>query len=206
MTTERHAAQPAYHHGDLRNACVAAALELLARDGLSGVTLREVARAIGVSRSAPYRHFANKRDLLAACAAAGFAELAAQARAVVETCDTPDITMLRLLLQRYAEFGAAEPNLYRLMFASDFKSEEYPALNGQAEAAFGVLDDAVRRGQRAGAVRAGDTYGQVLALWSCAHGLVSLCNDLAPSSVLDTTALDRHIERIFKALAPAMMP
>ena len=206
MATKQNERTPAYHHGDLRNACVTAALELLAQNGLPGVTLREVARTIGVSRSAPYRHFADKRDLLAACAAEGFAQLGMQAQAVVTASDVPDIDMLHALLKRYAAFGAADPHLYRLMFAGDFRNEEYPALTRAAEGAFGILEQAVRRGQQAGAVRSGDTYGQVLTLWACAHGLVSLCNDLAPSTVLDTTALDRHVERIFMALAQSFAP
>lgn len=195
-----------YHHGDLDNACIEAALQLLSAHGLAHVTLREVARRIGVSRSAPYRHFANKRDLLAACAAAGFKALTAEAECVLAEQKRSDLAALRALMHGYADFGQSDPHLYRLMFASDFKSDEYPALTEAAEQAFAVLYRTVETGQQQAVLRAGPTYDVVLMLWSALHGLVSLCNDLAPGNVLDTSILPQHVDRVVDVLVPVLSP
>ena len=195
-----------YHHGDLANACVRAALSLLHDHGLSGVTLREVARCINVSRSAPYRHFADKRCLLAACARHGFEQLSQTAARLLADYGTPDVAALRRLLHEYARFGAADPHLYRLMFASDFEVDEYPDMTAAAERAFYVLQNAVISGQQAGTLAVEDRDGLVLTLWSSVHGLVSLHNELPTCSVLDTKALEANLDRVLDILLPAAPP
>lgn len=195
-----------YHHGDLANACVQAALALLHERGLSGVTLREVARRINASRSAPYRHFTDKRDLLAACAQNGFERLTQIAEHVLIGGVTPDVVTLRTLLHHYAHFGAVNPHLYRLMFASDFEVDEYPAMTAAAERAFYVLQGAVLAGQQAGTLAVDDRDGLVLTLWSSVHGLVSLHNELPTCSVLDTRALEANLDRVLDILLPALRP
>ena len=83
-----------YHHGDLGNACIAAALDLIRHEGIEAVTLRAVAQRIGVSRSAPYRHFIDKRALLAACAERGFRDLVGAAEAVLARHPVVDLAAL----------------------------------------------------------------------------------------------------------------
>lgn len=195
-----------YHHGDLANACVHAAVSLLHQHGLAGVTLREVARCINVSRSAPYRHFTNKRDLLAACAEHGFERLTHSADLVLAGYGAPDVAVLRALLHEYARFGAANPHLYRLMFASDFEAEEYPGLTDQAERTFAVLQDAVIDGQCAGTLAVADHHGLVLTLWASVHGLVSMHNELPTCTVLDTGALEANLDRVLDNLLPTLRP
>lgn len=195
-----------YHHGDLANACVQAALGLLRRHGLAGVTLREVARQINASRSAPYRHFTDKRDLLAACAQAGFTRLGRDAERVLAGNSAPDAATLRRLARAYARFGAADPHLYRLMFASDFEADEYPALTQAAEHAFYLLQAAVLDGQQAGTLVVDDGDALVLTLWSSVHGLVSLHNELPSCTVLDTQALETNLDRVLDLLLPALQP
>ena len=195
-----------YHHGDLANACVRAALSLLHDHGLSGVTLREVARCINVSRSAPYRHFADKRGLLAACAQHGFEQLTESVARILAEHGTPDVTVVRRVLHEYARFGAADPHLYRLMFASDFEVDEYPKTTATAERAFYVLQNAVISGQQAGTLAVDDRDGLVLTLWSSVHGLVSLHNELPTCSVLDTKALEANLDRVLDILLPALQP
>lgn len=193
-----------YHHGDLANACVAAALDLLGEHGLAGVTLREVARAINVSRSAPYRHFKDKRDLLAACACRGVETLVARANAVLAQQPSASAATVRRVLHEYARFGSTEPHLYRLMFASDFESDEYPALTAAAERAFNLLRGLVQRAQQSGALAVRDVDGLVLALWSSVHGLVSLHNELPGCSVLDTSVLTANLDHVLDIVLPAV--
>lgn len=206
MNTTPSAVSKSYHHGDLANACVAAALDLMAARGIAAVTLRDVAAQIGVSRSAPYRHFADKQALLAACAAYGFNQLTQAVQQVIAEAGGVDLTVLHQLLQRYVEIGGANPPLYRLMFASEFQAENFPALEAASQNAFDMFYRVVADGQAAGTLAAGDTYGWVLLLWSSVHGLVSLCNDLAPSDALDTNALAAHADRVFEVLRPALAP
>lgn len=195
-----------YHHGDLSNACVQAALDLLNEGGRGAVTLRAVAHRIGVSRSAPYRHFADKQSLLAACAARGFDRLVAEAEAVVATCERCDVDTLRALLGCYGRFGIAMPHLYRLMFACEFRGGAYPELEAAAGRVCHQLHETVERGQRAGTLRPGGTADSVLLLWSSLHGLVSLCNDLAPSAVFDSSDLACQLDRVFAVVRPAFEP
>ncbi|MDA3922515.1 MAG: TetR/AcrR family transcriptional regulator [Salinisphaera sp.] len=195
-----------YHHGDLARACVEAALDLLRDRGIAGVTLRDVASAIGVSRSAPYRHFADKQSLLAACAMQGFESLTAEVNRILTASEPLSMATIRALLTGYAEIGHADPHLYRLMFAYYLPAEKFPVLEAQAKMSFDLLYRGIEQGQAAGTLAAGDTYGRVLLLWAAIHGLVSLCNDLSPNQTLDTEALPVHVERILDTLAPLLDP
>tara|TARA_B100001079_G_scaffold265400_1_gene271098 strand:- start:1096 stop:1707 length:612 start_codon:yes stop_codon:yes gene_type:complete len=195
-----------YHHGDLGNACIAAALDLIRHEGIEAVTLRAVAQRIGVSRSAPYRHFIDKRALLAACAERGFRDLVGAAEAVLARHPVVDLAALIAVMRRYAEIGQANPTLYRLMFAQAFVPEDNPALTAAADAAFATLYQAIETGQASGHLAPGATYSRVLLVWSSVHGLVSLCNDLAPSEIFDTRRCDAHLAAIFEVLAPALAP
>jgi AcrR family transcriptional regulator len=107
-----------YHHGDLANALTEAALKIVEGEGADALSLRDLASSLGVSRAAPYRHFADRDALLAAVAAQGFEALAdiyeaAHARAGAGT------TRLRRGMRDYMGFAWSRPGLHRLMFESD---------------------------------------------------------------------------------------
>lgn len=193
-----------YHHGDLANACVQAALALLRRHGLAGVTLREVACCIDVSRGAPYRHFADKRELLAACTQQGWARLGRDAERVLADTAPSDADALRRLVRTYACFGAASPHLYRLMFTSDFEADEYPALTPAAECAFYLLQAAGLDGQKAGTLVIADGDALVLTLWPSVHALVLLHNEVPSCTVLDTQALETNLDGVLDLLLPTL--
>jgi AcrR family transcriptional regulator len=108
-----------YHHGDLRAALIAAAGLEIERIGYENLSLRELAASLGVSRAAPYRHFADRRALLTALAAEGFDRLASIYRNA--TGKTPE-THLTASGRAYLAFAAERPQLFRLMFASDLFS------------------------------------------------------------------------------------
>jgi AcrR family transcriptional regulator len=116
-----------YHHGDLRAALIAAAAAEIERIGYENLSLRELAASLDVSRAAPYRHFADRRALLAALAAEGFERLAAIYRQEVETGKTPRIR-LAASGRAYLAFAAERPQLFRLMFSSDLFSARPPDL------------------------------------------------------------------------------
>ena len=105
-----------YHHGDLRRALVEAALQLLAEGGTEALGLRELARRVGVSASAPYRHFRDKQALIQAVAAAGF-EMFLEAVEGAKAGVAPE-EQLGAMAEAYVHFALRYPRLYRLMFSS----------------------------------------------------------------------------------------
>jgi AcrR family transcriptional regulator len=110
-----------YHHGDLRAALVKAAAAEIERGGYENLSLRELAESLGVSRSAPYRHFADRRALLAAVAADGFERLTAiYCRAM--KAGTSARGRLAAAGRGYLNFAAERPQTFRLMFVSDLLS------------------------------------------------------------------------------------
>jgi AcrR family transcriptional regulator len=110
-----------YHHGDLHAALMTAASAEIERIGHENLSLRELAASLGVSRAAPYRHFADRRALLAALATEGFDRLAAIYRKEEETGKAPPIR-LAASGRAYLAFAAERPQLFRLMFSSDLFS------------------------------------------------------------------------------------
>jgi AcrR family transcriptional regulator len=107
-----------YHHGDLRAALIGAAAAEIERGGYENLSLRELAASLAVSRAAPYRHFVDRRALLAALAAEGFEKLTAIYRNAIAAGKTPR-ARLTASGRAYLAFAAERPQLFRLMFASD---------------------------------------------------------------------------------------
>lgn len=169
--SERHG----YHHGDLPRALVNAAIELIEEQGSEALTLRDLAHRVGVSHTAPYRHFADKKALLAATAEQGFMDLAAAALAEFESETSPSEGLINLG-RAYVRFAAKRPILFRLMFdpSLDEARETLPAVK---EAAFNVLLGAVAAAQQAGELRDGDTSELAITAWSMVHGLAHLVID-----------------------------
>src|SRR3954469_23256208 len=128
----------AYHHGDLRAALVDATLALVAEKGVSGFSVAEAARRTGVSISAPYRHFADRDELLAAAAVRGYEELLARFRAAIDAQESP-AEQAAAVSAAYVRFAAERRPLFELLFGAGLDKHRYPAL---AEAAGRVLEAA----------------------------------------------------------------
>jgi AcrR family transcriptional regulator len=114
-----------YHHGDLRAALITAAAAEIERVGYENLSLRELSASLNVSRAAPYRHFVDRRTLLAALAAQGFDELTAIYRKAIGIGKTPQ-TRLNASGRAYLAFANERPQLFRLMFASDLFNARPP--------------------------------------------------------------------------------
>jgi AcrR family transcriptional regulator len=173
-----------YHHGDLRQALIAAARELLTKNENDGFSLREVAAHAGVSHNAPYNHFADKRELLTAVAATGYEALGQRLLNATADIDNPETALIQSGVA-YVGFGVENPSLFRLMFGStlsDIKQDSESALALAAAGARGVLEQIIRRGVLAGVFvpPLRGPKGQkvlVLAAWSTVHGLTTLTID-----------------------------
>jgi AcrR family transcriptional regulator len=135
-------AESRYHHPDLRTALVEAGAAAIERSGYENLSLRELAESVGVSRAAPYRHFADKRALLAAVAADGFDRLTAIYNAIPGQKTPQD--RLAAAGRAYLAFAAERPQLFRLMFVSDLLGQSTappdPALITSASEAYIVFE------------------------------------------------------------------
>lgn len=193
-----------YHHGDTRNACINASLKLMDEEGLDAVTLRKVAEIVGVSRTAPYRHFANKRDLLAACAAQGFNIIEKIVANAVEQYEKKPIDQLYAGSYAYVHFGTNHPHLYRLMFNSDISEEEYPNITNAGVAAMGVPITCLEKAHKLGVMRKMDVQIQAFTIWSSLHGIVMLRIG-RPTRIVDTITVNNSVESILKTLLEGLL-
>ena len=166
-----------YHHGDLRRALLQEAVRTIAEDGVEALTLREAGRRLGVSRTALYRHFADKSSLLAAVAREGFIRFRADLEQAWSEAEGTRRGFESMGVA-YVRFAVAHPAHYRVMFG-DFKHlcEKDPDLRTDAAAAFDVLVRALMSLQQAGLVRPDDTRVLAQYIWSIVHGIAMLAID-----------------------------
>jgi AcrR family transcriptional regulator len=163
-----------YHHGNLREALLESALRLIAEVGPAGFTLRELARRAGVSHNAPYRHFRDRDDLMAAVATQGYRELTqAMRRAAEDHGDRLD--RLKQAGLAYIAFALRRPEHFAVMFDGPvFLKTEDPQSAEAAKEAFSTLVGFVRGCQEAGRFPAGDPQSFTLLAWSMVHGVAKL--------------------------------
>ena len=167
-----------YHHGDLRRALVDAAVQLIGEAGIEALTLREIGLRVGVSRAAPYRHFRDKADLLAAVAHEGFRLLRRDLEAVLDTTQAGEVEMLVALSKAYVGFGVHHPTHYRTMFGLPWgNKEQYPALAEEGNATSQILVERIIQGQATGHLVPGHTHQIARVVWSLLHGVVMLRED-----------------------------
>mgnify|MGYP006155250423 CR=1 FL=1 len=173
----------AYHHGDLRNALIDAGMNALATQDAAELSLRALARELGVSANAAYRHFADKDALLSALAAEGFRRFAAeQADSRCTTGPGPGQTGLKGGPQdealssglRYVQFAQRHPGLFRLMFGRFLLASQDAELQGAAMAAFMQLLEQSRAPDAPPGPPDEATLMRALARWSLVHGLSHL--------------------------------
>jgi AcrR family transcriptional regulator len=187
----------AYHHGDLRRALLAETARTIRKEGVDGVTLRAVGKRLGVSRTALYRHFADKPALLAAVAREGF-QAFSRDLSQAWTAAGGGRDGLRAMGAAYVKFAVANPAHYRVMFGA-FKDlcERDAKLAADAQASFQVLLDAVVMLQKDGLLCADPPQTLAEYIWAVVHGVAMLAIDgqLGPdpqaADALATFALER---------------
>lgn len=163
-----------YHHGHLREALLEAAIRLIAEVGPDGFTLREVARRAGVSHNAPYRHFPEQKDLLAAVAAQGFRELN-QAMRDAAKHHRDSVGRLKRAGLAYVKFALDRPEHFTVMFdVPPALKQDDPCDAEAAEQAFGTLLSLVKHCQEEGRLPGDDTHQFALLAWSMVHGIAKL--------------------------------
>ncbi len=165
-----------YHHGDLHRALLDAALALVESQGAQGFTLREVARRVGVTHSAPYRHFKDKAELLAAVAAEGFKLLGERLISARDAAGSDPAARMRAIGVQYVCFALEHPAHYRVMFGRELQTcpPEHP-MRVEGERTFGVLMEVVSALKADGAPDNGPA--RALISWATVHGLAMLMAD-----------------------------
>jgi len=163
-----------YHHGNLRRALLDEALATIRADGVDALTLREIGARLGVSRTALYRHFADKRALLTAVATEGFRTLRQQLVAAWEEGGRGDAAFYAMGIA-YVHFAVANPSHYRVMFGGFVDPEgRAPELVAEAEGAFKALVDALVTLQHEAVFQRDDPLLMARYVWALVHGVAML--------------------------------
>jgi AcrR family transcriptional regulator len=162
-----------YHHGNLRETLLQAALRVIAELGPAAFTLREVARRAGVSHNAPYRHFRDKDALLAAVAAQGFRELTRAMRDAGERRSKP-LDRLKQSGLAYVAFAVRRPEHFTVMFDAPVIACKDPEYLQASQEAFNTLVNYIRNCQEQRQLPAGNTLERALYAWSLVHGIAKL--------------------------------
>lgn len=187
----------AYHHGDLRRALLQAAIELLAEGGPANLTMRGAAQRAGVSPAAPYRHFTDKRAMLAAVAEEGFLALERSCAAAVEGCDIDPVQVYWRRGVAYVRFAIENPAHYRVMFGPEIPDKRgYEGLFVAAAAAYEALRESLRACVVAGLFAEDQVETRAMRAWSIVHGLASLFID----GQFGPVPRDQFLERVESVL------
>jgi AcrR family transcriptional regulator len=169
-------AERGYHHGNLKEALLQAALDLIGQKGAAGFTFADAARIAGVSPAAPYRHFRDRDELLSSIAQRGFEQFEAALGSAWDDGRPDTMTAFERLGKAYLAFAREAPAYYSAMFESRIPTDATPALQAASERAFGIIRAAA---ERLAALAPQGTprppaLMMALHIWSMSHGIASL--------------------------------
>ncbi len=164
-----------YHHGNLREALIQAAQDLIGAKGPAGFTIAEAARLAGVSPAAPYRHFREAESLLAEVAIRGFNAFHDRLAAALAKSPADPARAAEQVGRAYLAFARDEPAFYAAMFEARIAREPYPELQTAGDRAFSVLRGLAERLSAAAPIQPKPPALMIaLHIWSTAHGIASL--------------------------------
>ncbi|WP_134728676.1 TetR/AcrR family transcriptional regulator [Amycolatopsis nivea] len=189
-----------YHHGSLRTALLDAAERGLRAHGADQLSLRDLAREIGVSHAAPRRHFPDRQALLDALAEAGFARLDSALRTALKTAeDFPG--RVRAAATAYTRFATENSALLELMYTSKHRPGASRIVQA-AEAPFALMNDLIVEGQQQGALQEGPPQRIGVVLFATLQGIATLGNGaLVPPELLDGL-VDTAVEQFLRGARP----
>lgn len=192
-----------YHHGDLRRAVLDAAVAVLAELGAEGFTLREAARRVGVSHRAVYRHFEDKRSVLAAVAEEGYRALEVEMRGAIEQSGASEPEdRLVALCEGYVRFARRERARYQVMFGPRLNEDErFPSLEAAIRGVVRVVSHELKlAGPEAPSIVRRDAG---ISLWSAVHGFASL--HLAGRVPLSDRHVSRYVDTVMRPLVAGVV-
>jgi len=191
----------AYHHGNLREALIDAALDLIALHGPDGFTMADACRQAGVSTAAPYRHFADRNALLEAVCSRGFEQLGVYTTSAKEGEEKGSVASIVAGGLGYLQFALDHPALFRMMFVHDPDLRPRPVAEETGRACFSNLLMAVSEHFDMTGRGGQDPMPIALKLWALVHGLASLKIDGA----LKVIAPDAETEALIAAATAAIL-
>jgi len=186
-----------YHHGHLREELIAASLKIIAKKGLSALSLREAAKRAGVSSAAPYRHFPTKEALLAAIATQGNLAIGRFLQEEVEQHPDDVAAQMMHAAKAYIQYAMREPATYRVMCMA-MNQAQYPELKAAHEQTESMFLEMIRKGQAQNLIHDGDALDLATAAYAFLHGLATmlidqqLCEHFCPPG----TDMDAWLERM----------
>lgn len=187
-----------YHHGDLRHQLVTATRALVEEKGPDLFSVSEASRAAGVSTAAPYKHFADRTEMLQEVAHQGFAEMTASFEAAVEGLEPGSDAAISAIGAAYVRFAERNPGLFKMMFASP---KDSPELEEAGHACYGVvLNQIARRMGRGEVDEEVMQYG--FPLWTFVHGLSFLLID----GKADFARMDNDTEGLIEMATRKLLP
>ncbi|OKI60876.1 TetR/AcrR family transcriptional regulator [Streptomyces sp. MJM1172] len=199
-------ADGSYHHGNLRAALLERAEAVLTASGAEGLSLRGLARDLGVSHAAPSRHFRDRQALLDALAVSGFTTLNARLRSAAasgtDEAAGPVGARLAELGRAYVDFAVGHTALLDLMFTVKHADDSSAELRELGHESLLIVARLMEEGQRTGAVRPGDPVQLAQVAFSTVHGLATL----AVAALLDDTPLSEATELALEVLLAGLRP
>jgi AcrR family transcriptional regulator len=164
-----------YHHGNLKEVLISAGLEILSEKGMEGLSLRNVAKRIGVSHAAPYNHFHDKQALLAALSTAGHERLHQTLLETFEKFKHDSTDLIIEIAWAYLQFAQQDPDRFKLMFSSALEEERnHPAFMEISRKSIALFEEIILFCQSKGQLAGGDVKSIAIKLWSSVHGFTYL--------------------------------
>ncbi|MBN2117303.1 MAG: TetR/AcrR family transcriptional regulator [Anaerolineales bacterium] len=181
-----------YHHGDLENALIQAGVDILFQEGIEGLSLRKVAKRVGVSYAAPYAHFKDRQSLIAAISTEGFKQLYTTLDAAAAAHAGDPKQQLVEAAWAYIQFAMQNTAIFKIMFSGVLEKEkDYPAFVEISHKTFERVVEIVRACQDAGVLRSAPPELMTVSVWGQLHGVISL----ALEGQISHTVLDRFTIR-----------
>lgn len=188
-----------YHHGNLKQALIEAGQQILIEKGINGLSLRETAKAAGVSHTAPYRHFMDKEALLAAIAESGFESLAEALLNTIEQHPDDPKEQLAAATATYVKLAVTRLEMHQLMFGDGFDDDAMSeTMLEKKQQTFDAISKIIENGQKKNIFKKAETLELVIATWSMMHGYTML---LTTGQLRDSVTSLMQIEKLARSIA-----
>jgi AcrR family transcriptional regulator len=195
-----------YHHGDLKVALLDAVEQVVLDGGVGQVSLRAVARRVGVTHAASAHHFANKAGLLTAFATQGYMQLAEAVVAAIDEAHPADgPSVLEAVGRGYVRFALANPGRFEVMFRLDVLNANDPGFVAASEGAYSLLVSTVSRCRAEGFLGGRDPEVVAVAAWSMVHGLAALWISGRLGERIQETDPNRLADRVSRLYVDAVL-